>query len=467
MAKDKSTKSPSKTTVSTAVAAAGEAAGRIKITGNDLQRAAKIAEHLEAGGTLNQIHVDKFTRLPDNITIHNDGTVTGALKDHSADPIPPGTEGAFDPLAPEPFVPTAPLASVAEGETIVLTHTPYHENRFGPQYSQELVDRSNQLANKIWPTAEAYTHAQSRAFNFPSTKNEFTEIAEATSKNGKQFDHYSLRYEVQRALGFDYGRGNPNESSFGFIHRAGSMIAKLRRLEKKRGSDAVIDDETRERIIDTILMPAGNFGLADQFHSTTWLDMRVFVQKPVINELLSKEDMYAMETLLNYIPRLRNLLTEFSQHPGPYNKEQLMMPLKGELPADDQRRRYVAPSDDRKMLATIKLVHFFFDQVIPSRIIQDFLPELQYPRKSQDAQIRLQKVSRSLREASAEFVADTGMLYKVLEKIVELHEELNKFFEIMINELQAVYNYLNRTGMSFEKLVEDSKDKIEQSEVPW
>jgi hypothetical protein len=474
--KDKKS-APSKTTVATAVAVAKAPAARIKITGNDDERAAKVSSVLAAGADISQIEVDKFTRLPDNITMNMD---TGAItrptdaqiedqlglnpldigNNHATDPIPPGTEGAFDPLAPEPFVPS-PLASAPEGQAPILSHKPYTDNGWGSSFSNSLLTRSNELANKVWPTSQSYIEARHGAVRMGYDQR--TDVHEA---NRQQFDRYPLLNEVRRLLDMSNmnGRANALESTpYAFSQRAGEVLIKLRRLEKKQGMNEVFDDAAREKIIETVLVPTTSFGVNYNYHGYNYLDLRFPQQKVVVNDVLSKEEVAIIEMLINYIPRLRILLANYDQHVGAYTSEELLKPLVGNLPD----RQHGNLQEDRKLLDTIKKVLFFFEQAIPHNIVQDFIPELRHPRKSAERFMDLQRASKDLREASLAYIQETGPLSKMLEEIMDLSDALFAYFSEMVAELAACFQYLDRVGVTFVQLVEESAARIRESDHPW
>lgn len=484
MAKDKNTP--------TSKVAKGQT-GRIKITGNSVQRAAKIAEHLEAGGKLSEIQVDQFTRLPDNITINADDTVT--MHSHADDLTPPGIilpngeavpsdpngpqdTQPIDPLAPEPFVPSdselplfppgteyVDLRANADSAPIIK-YTPYQENNWGQSFSPSLVQRSNELANKVWPSMESYDLANNRRL-FGGLGHGYGEKVEAAKKNAELFDHFSLRNEVQRAVGFDYPRHGMTHP-FSFLEQVRETIGKVRRLEKKYGTDEIIDDIVREKIIDIVLMPTSSYGLTDGYHGGRYLDLRYPQQKAVVNEMLTKDDVSVIETTLNYVNRLRNLLQGYDHYPQAYTREELLVPLKGPAPTlSGMPPHYVGPDTHRKLLKSIKTVLYFFEQAIPQRVLHDFVPAMAGQRKSQDRFLELQKASRELREASMAFVQETGTLADLMEKVVELSTAVYHYFAAMIDEIRACYEYLDRVGMSFETLVNESRERIEQSDAPW
>jgi hypothetical protein len=406
--------------------------------------------------------------------IHGDGSVS--FPPHSDDALPPGTElpsdlkpqstGTIDPLAPEPFVPSEPVASAEEGQTIVLTYFPYTENNWGQTYSPSLLQRSNELANKIWPTDEAYSLANGRlGYSGRYFDPKGPKKLEVIMGNKRYFDRGGLQAELQRALGFHQNRPM-DESPFMFTTRARQVIGKLQRLEKKYGEDELFSDDTHDRIIETVLMPLSTFGVSDNFHSTNWLDLRNHIQKAVVNEILTKEDMQVMETILNYLPRLRSLLKDYVPHMSGYTKEDLLVPLIGNT-APGAQQRYVTVEEDRKLLNTVKKVLHFAEQSIPSNVMGDFIPSMRYPRKSSDAHVSLQKTSRELREASMDYVQGSGNLSKVLDNIVDLSEGLLKYFSAMADEIQDFYIYLDRVNVEYAQVVEESAEQIAQSDMPW
>jgi hypothetical protein len=479
LAKDKKAAPAAQTTtVAVATASARAPAGRVKITGNADERAAKIASHLEAGGSLEQIDVDKFTRLPDNITLTSqpitrptDAQIEDQLNlnpldignNHATDPIPPGTEGTFDPLAPEPFVPSDPLASVPEGQTPILEHRPYSQSSWGAMFSNTLIDRSNELANKVWPTSQSYVESR-----HGSVRMGFRERTEVMDVNRTFFDRYPLGIDLRRLLATETiyvpsGARNFTTDGYAFTQRANEVLAKLRRLEKKEGINEVIDDAAREKIIETVLMPTTSFGINSEYHGYNYLDLRFPHQKAVVNEVLSKEEVTVIEQLINYIPRLRILLAGYDQHVGAYNREDLMNPLAGNRP----EARYSNLQEDRKLLQTIKKVLHFFEQAIPHNIVQDFLPELRHPRKSSERYLDLQRASKDLREASLGYIQETSSLSKMLEEIMDLSDALYAYFNSMVEEIAAVYTYLDRVGITLPQLLDESEARIRESEHPW
>lgn len=473
--KDKKS-TPSKTTVATAVATAKAPAGRIKITGTDDERAAKVSSALASGADISQIEVDQFTRLPDNFTLTpqpitrpTDAQIEDQLglnpldigNNHATDPIPPGTEGTFDPLAPEPFVP-APLASAPDGQAPILEHKPYSQTTWGATFSDTLVARSNELANKVWPTGQAYIEAR-----HGSVRMAYQDRTEVMDVNRAHFDRYPLANEVRRILATESsyvpGRAMGVDYTYAFIQRAQEVLTKLRRLEKKEGINGVFDDAAREKIIETVLLPTTSFGVNSEYHGYNYLDLRFPQQKAVVNDVLSKDEVAVIEQLINYIPRLRVLLANYDQHVGAYSREDLMHPLTGLR----EPRTFNNLQEDRKVLNTIKKVLHFFDQAIPHNIVQDFLPELRYPRKSSERFIELQKASKDLREACLDYIQETSSLSKMLEEILDLSDALLAYFNAQIEELAVVFAYLDRVGITFPQFVDESEARIRDSEHPW
>lgn len=472
LAKDKKT-NPPKTTVATAVAAAKAPATRIKITGTDDERTEKVASVIAAGADISQIEVDKFTRLPENFTLTPAPTGTLSQADvekilgdsdnnHATDPIPPGTEGAFDPLAPEPFVPN-PIASVPSGQTPILEHKPYSSGNWNANFSSTLVERSNELANKIWPSQQSYIEARHGIAKSISHQ----QISETMEANRNFFDRWPLIAEVRRVVGIDrVMSGRPvNDPSYpyAFAQRAQEVLTKLRRLEKKHAEEDIFDDVAREKIIETVLVPTTSFGVNSQYHGYQYLDLRFPHQKAVVNEVLTKEEVSIIEALINYIPRLRVLLTNYDQHVGSYTKDDVLYPLTGKR---DEQRLYDL-QEDRKLLLAVKKVRHFLDQAMPGNIAQDFLPELRYPRKSDEAYLNLQKASKELREASLGYIQETSPLSKMLERIIDLATALEGYLLGMVDEIGAVFAYLDRVGVTYQQFVDESASVIRGSDYPW
>lgn len=383
------------------------------------------------------------------------------------------THSIDETSAPRPTgIEPPPVVVVATGtdtQAPVLDFEPYQNSPYDSGgYSSSLMAKSNELAGSIWKGKEGYMRAKGlHPFDFDpaSEREDFRpEPSETVVKNGAMFNYYQIRSKIQQALDMTLtlGFGNPG-AFFGQRTLMVDTIKKLARLEKKHDEEEIFNEETRERIIDAALLPSAP---ASMGWMSTYVDLRYPPQKAVAANLLTNEEVQAIESLLNYLPRIRRMLTAYNSEPMVLKKEELLEPLLGD---PSLKSSMFAPpvEKDKKFLKQLRDLHYFFNMVIPYNIKEDHIRAISYPLVSNDRWQELQKRSKELREASLGYVREEKPLSEVLQAIWDFSAALEIHFDSLAMEVNACFDYLNKIDLAFETLVTESEEKLRAGDPPF
>lgn len=458
-------KESSKTTVSKVVVTAQDKSAK-----KAKELSTEITKQLNEGKDISNISADEFTTLPPNFEL-------------SGTPVT-GTEEP--PVLSADFQPPNPLNDFAEQGKLGFGRVPHtaDDGKFKPygnygllarndNKGSELTDKANEFACKLWKDAGSYQNVRALMsdYGFPVLNQEI---------NQNNFTYFNSHY-IQSNL---YGMFSVSHilSSHPLMGLDGmtNLISKLKRLERKHSSEELIDDISREKIIDTILMPTNLYGVTDKYHGYDFIDMRYPRQKSVVNELITGEEMEVITSVLNYIPRLRVLLSNYDRHIGKMTKDGLLEKLSWNsatyqpTPFSRQANPYGNPQgrdlnlqEDKKILNTLRKMYDFLVQVIPFEMQRDLIPSFSSTRASDVRWKAMQKASRNLREAATAYIQEERTLSSLLSAILELSEAVLDYFNTLVDEVKDMFTFLNRIGASYEKIVEESEMLFQNSEVPW
>lgn len=378
---------------------------------------------------------------------------------------------------------------VAEGRAQLggsATFPPDHESEFTPysgyrsygmrgQVSKTLLDQANKLARDIWGNVSTYSKTRSGVIGTFSTEprrlQSFIELDEVRKVNAEYYDYWFIAGEI----GFIFsprsmGNGTPQE--YQIQTDIDNLIRKLKRLERKHDSADLISDDARERIIDNVLLPPNVYGISTQYDGYGHLDLSYPVQKAVVNDLLTKDEMRLINNILFYIVRSRVILMNFDYHGGQLSEEDVLYRLArkeqgGRLALHAISRNW---QEDKKMVTALKKVSQFLFAVVPDQMQRDFLAGkgvFEHPTKSATKYQDLQKASAKMREGALAYIQETGKLADLLSDVVEFANAVTEFFMQVNNEVKVFFDFLNSVGVSYPKLVEESEQLFRDSELPW
>lgn len=348
--------------------------------------------------------------------------------------------------------------------------TPYRTHTFGDDNKPNLiVEKSNELARSIWADATAYAKANVALSSIDQNKDY---LKESFIANRKFYDQGHLSMIISQSLGISGG------GSFGATYLYGDkieeLIRKLKRLERKNNSEEIFDDNAREQIINYVLLPTNTAGSwYDRYGS---LNLSYPEQKVVINEILTKDEVNSISTILSYIPRVRKLLGKCFEPTNRLNREQLGKNLShGRQDNTDDGRPYFPamsagysnPDSHGDKLETMLAVHRFLNSVIPYDIIRDLSPNLSQSGNNMSMySLDMHNASKAMREASLNYIREERGLGELLQKIVDYSAKLSLYFNYVNSELHLLFGLLNRLEISYETLLNDSDDYLINS-VPW
>lgn len=349
-----------------------------------------------------------------------------------------------------------PIASGTQDQAPIIPFAPYQfDPEYEPPYSTSLMEKSNKLAASIWANKEAYDLMRPNHVSTLMNK----ELREVVEKNQTVFDRMSLDLAIRNTFdnfGFGY------DTSYSGRQKINNLIKKLKRLERKFDSEEIMDYEKRERLIDMVLFPGFPSDVFNSSFGQQYVDFRWPPMKAVVNELLTAEEVNSMETVFNFIPRIRNVMKNYKPYADGYEKERLLQPF-GKTSSIDNRQRYF----EKDLLQGIKYLHNFVSNSMPFRVMQDHVPALRHPVQSTMLYSDVQKASQQLREAVLGYVQEQNTLSDMMENILNLADSMRNYFLALVNEINDCFLYFNHIGLSFEKLVEESETRIEQSQVPF
>lgn len=417
-----------------------------------------VADQLAAGYDISQLNVPRFTELPGNLTF-----TIGSDAEHKADALPPGTELPSDfkeDTSPaHANIELGPAPSALEGQAPIMSAEFYRKHTYGAPYSSTLLDNANKLAGIIW--GDRTQVAQQRHAQLPGQTPE--ETLAVFVKNANQYSHHPVNQRLQKLLAIvtDQTQG-PGFHPISYDHYVTTVIRKLKRLERKYNSDDLLNDESRERIIENVLLPSNSFGV-EHGYTGDYVDLQYPPQRAITLNLLTKEDFGYITSALNFLPRVRYLLKLFDGYGGPVTKEELLKPLKPEV----ANQYYGQREEDQQFLDALKKVHAFMFDAIPYEVSADFELSPRGQPLSGKYYEEVRKASQSLRETAMRYIQEAVELSDLLEAIYALSGKLIQYFSELNEEVRKHYDFLNRVGISFEQLVEESKDRLSHDNTPW
>ncbi len=347
-----------------------------------------------------------------------------------------------------------PLSASADDQAPTIPFAPYANDEYSDPFAPMLLEKANALANTIWGSRESYNAQQ---FTYPVGKTE--EERSLIDKNKTYFNRNTVMQVLSRLLSINMLGSDPN--SFYDHMKITDLIKKLKKLEKKYESDDLIDDDTHEQIIDNILMPTNMYGIFDH-HYRQSVQFRYPTQKSVVNEILNQEDMQTIESVISYIPRVRSLLASFKPANG--------YPVKGKRLLKDwmpDLKSFSPNLDDKRFLSDLSNLANFFNCALPHSVHNDLVPALKYPTASSRSYDRLRKASADLRDTALGYIQKQKSLSDLLQSVVDLAAALREYFVDVTVEVDACFNFISRLGIPFDKLVEESKARIDNSGCPF
>ncbi len=380
---------------------------------------------------------------------------------------------------------------VAEGRMRMseafTTFPPDKEPEFAPydgyrSYGQEgrvsktLLDQANKLARDTWGDVATYSRTRggiiSEFSTTPRRLQSFTELDEVRKVNAEYYDHWFVSGEIRTIFSpQSMGGGSPHDYQVQLD--IDNLIRKLKRLERKHDNEDLISDDARERIIENILLPPNVYGISSNYHGYGHLDLSYPVQKAVVNELLTTDEMRLINNILHYIVRSRVILMNFDYHGGRLLEEDVLRPLirkSKDIHGFVQHAMARDWQEDKKMITALKKMSQFLITVVPDQVQRDFLTGkgvYEQPTKASLKYQELQKASGKMREAALEYIQETGKLSDLLSEIVEFAGALAEFFQQVNTDVKVFFDFLNSAGVAYPKLVEESEQLFRDSEIPW
>lgn len=352
-----------------------------------------------------------------------------------------------------------PVATTKDEQAPILPFAPYEADpypEYTPPYSGTLVEKSNALALKIWPTKEAYLAHQGT-----SLEDNSKEITAAKEFNNKFFSKFDISSLVEKAFSVDneYAR----RSSFSVAGMVREFIKKLKRLEKQYDDVDLIGYDKRDAIIDLILLPVQMYGTDSHYEFSRSIDLRYPTVKGVMNELVTPEDVSVMESIINFIPRMRVTLASQGPEDSVSSVEQLLKPIV--VPKVSEFSTF--GNNPQAVLQSIKRVHRFLNEALPHNVVSDHIPEFVYPLKSTVRFSEVQRKSADLRNTVLGYIQEEKVLSELLQAIVDLSDALNAYFTAMVEEIDSCFKYFNRIGLSYETIVKESEERLRDSSFPF
>lgn len=348
-----------------------------------------------------------------------------------------------------------PIAIAAEGQAPVIPFAPYkNHDDYEADYSSTLIDKSNDLARKIWSSQEGYE--ASKVSVCPSSA--IKKGNDAAAKNYALFSRRELDREVNRV--FSIGVHSPD--AWGQRQKIVDLIKKLKRLERRYELEDLFGDDDHEMIVQNALLPTSQFGVCEVIGESRYANFHYPTRPALVNGQLTAEDIVSLEYALNFIPAVREILYGFKPWSDVFSEEKLLEPLNS-LPG----RGVFGLKKDREFLLRLRDAKSFFERVFPTLLVHDLIPKLRYPSEEKLALTSLQAKSADLRDSATAFIQREKPLSALLEKILELSDALKNYFGAVISELSAYFGYLDHIGMPYETLVKESSQRIREGDVPW
>jgi hypothetical protein len=358
---------------------------------------------------------------------------------------------------------TTVIAVATDGQAPVLpAFEPYKTNpEYEAPYSKVLMDKSNELARQCFKDQEGYnTFTNAMKLSPYGVDGESSAV---TLKNFQFFNHMALDAAIDRMTMIRLG---PIVERWALGTRLQDVIKKVRKLEKIYDDYEILDEDARERIINTVLIPAQQFGMTD--YTTHRPGLRFPMQKSVAAEVLSEDEVEAIDSIVSFVPMIRERFQFYKPWTQGATKEELLAPLlpakTGDVPV---HFAWQSPEDDAKLIKRIKQLRNFFNSAIPTNVQYDYIPKTRWPQQSTQAMTKMVGSSAKLRDVSAGYIREDKRLSDLLEAIVEMSNDLRAWLMAEVSDLGAYFQYLNRIGMTYEHLVEESKERIHDQDAPW
>jgi hypothetical protein len=348
-----------------------------------------------------------------------------------------------------------PLVTATKDQAPVIPFAPYVNNEYTEPYSPLLLEKANVLAGKIWGDQASYD-----AFTYTYARGDTKEAAVIIEKNKAFFDHGVLNAVVRNLFTIKVPGSTPNV--YDDMYKADVLIKKLGRLEKKFELTELFSENAVEQIVENILMPAKMYGVYHDFGGYT-SSFRLQQQKAVINELLTMDEINLIDTIIAYVSKIRDLLSGF-RIPGRSGRVDEKRLVTGWMPVPNS---YVSTKDEMQLLNDISNFTDFFNCAFPYALCQDLLPTFKFPSLTAQRRATLETASANLRDGTVVYIRDQKSLTPLLRLIVELSDALQGYFTSLLSDLEAYFNFINRLGIRFEKLVSESRLRIDDTNNPF
>lgn len=342
-----------------------------------------------------------------------------------------------------------PVAVTPTDHAPIIPFMPYtHDERFEPPFSNALKEKSNALATSVWNNQTSYDVWNNVLGKTFAAKD--VEESEVVKKNHAHFQYNEIHEALYRI--FSLTNSTNNHNNFSETQKVNELIAKLERLER-RGKE-VIDDETRDDIVNTILLNANNFSPIQTYYPE-YINFYHPACVGVVNGLITNNEMETLTGILNFIPRMRNILKNYrSPQSSILTTEMLLKPI-------------VANSDS-ELLQSLFNINSFFEIAIPYKVKADFITSANPSGNSFIGPAPLyREASKNLRDVSYGFIQGRKLLSELLKSIVNLVLESFNYFTSMAVEIKKFFNYLNQIDVSYETLVIESTPRINGGTEPW
>lgn len=332
-----------------------------------------------------------------------------------------------------------------------------------------LMDKANDLARTIWSDATAYVKAN-ETLNSIHTNQDY--LKEGFTANRKFYEQGYVSTIISQALGL--GSANGLGASYLYMDKVDDIVRKLKRLERKNSNEEIFDDNAREQIINYILLPTTT--VTGGYDRCASLNLAYPDQKIVVNEILTKDEVNSITNILNYLPRSRKLLANCFEPKHRINKEDLTVKLAYPSRENSDNNyphfpvmaaAYSDTGTHSSKLEAILSIHRFLSSAIPYDIIRDLAPGLGQSGSNMSVHsTNMHTASKAMREASLNYIREERGLGELLQKISEYASAVTAYFNYVNNEIRQLFDLLNRLDISYETLLNNSDDYIQNS-IPW
>lgn len=354
-----------------------------------------------------------------------------------------------------------PSVGADQAPVVPAEFTPYSANaEYEPPFSSTLLAKSNELARGIFKDQQGYNSFTQPYYKYPLDVQAESSVE---ANNLKYFNGLLVDQAVHRIATIRVGL---LQEQWAVGVKILETIKKVHRLEKLYDAYEILDDDARERIINTTLMPASQFGVQD-FHAIS-PGLRFPMQKSVVTEILSEDDIATIDSIVSWLPLVRQTLANHKSWTPGMTKAQLLTPA---LPPKSENAAYAfhTPEADAQLINKIKQLRHFFQYVIPHNTTVDLISPQRAPLLNpvHEAFTKMTNASAKLRDVSAGFIREEKPLSELLQAIYDLSLAMRTWLSAECNEVNRYFNYLSRIGMTFDQLVEESAERIRESDVPW